>query len=88
MTLARFSKQSLGLARAHRLIEQTCFERFAMQRLNTESALYELTIPDPSRDALNELIGTLLEGMRRVAEDNPCLRETSVHEPATDAHWD
>ena len=88
MTLARFSKQSRGLARAHRLIEQTCFERFAMQRLNTEGTLYELTMPHLSREALDEIIATLLDDMYRVAEDNQCLLETSFHEPATDAHWD
>ncbi|MFN7155128.1 MAG: site-specific integrase [Acidovorax sp.] len=88
MTLARFSKQSRGLARGHRLIEQTCFERFAMQRLNSEGTLYELTIPHPSRDALDEVIAALLDDMYRVAEDNQCLLETSFHEPATDSHWD
>ncbi|MBS3997162.1 MAG: tyrosine-type recombinase/integrase [Hydrogenophaga sp.] len=88
MTLARLSKQSRGLARGHRLIEQTCFERFAMQRLNTEGTLYELTIPHLSRDALDEVIAALLDDMFRVAEDNQCLLETSFHEPATDSHWD
>lgn len=88
MTLARFSKQSRGLARGHRLIEQTCFERFAMQRLNTEGTLYELRIPYLSRDFLDEAISTLLDDMYRIAEDNQCLLETSFHEPATDSHWD
>jgi integrase len=88
MTLTRFSKQSRGLARGHRLIERTCFERFAMQRLNTEGSLYELTIPHLSRDALDEVIAALLDDMYRVAEDNQCLLETSFHEPATDSHWD
>jgi site-specific recombinase XerD len=88
MTLARFSKQSRGLARGHRLIEQTCFERFAMQRLNTEGTLYELAIPYMSRDLLDEVIVTLLDDMYRIAEDNKCLLETSFHEPATDSHWD
>ena len=88
MVLARFSKQSRGLARGHRLIEQTCFERFAMQRLNTEGTLYELAIPYRSRDSLDEVIATLLDDMYRIAEDNQCLLETSFHEPATDSHWD
>ena len=60
LVLARFSKQSRGLARGHRLIEQTCFERFAMQRLNTEGTLYELAVPYLSRDLLDEVIATLL----------------------------
>ena len=88
MTLSRFSKQSRGLARGHRLIEQTCFERFAMQRLNTEGTLYELGIPYLSRDSLDEVIAALLDDMYRIAEDNQCLLETSFHEPATNSHWD
>ena len=88
LVLARFSKQSRGLARGHRLIEQTCFERFAMQRLNTEGTLYELAVPYLSRDLLDEVIATLLDDMYRIAEDNQCLLETSFHEPATDSHWD
>ena len=88
LVLARFSKQSRGLARGHRLIEQTCFERFAMQRLNTEGTLYELAVPYLSRDLLDEMIATLLDDMYRIAEDNQCLLETSFHEPATDTYWD
>ncbi len=87
MVLARFSKQSRGLARGHRLIEQTCFERFAMQRLNTEGTLYELVVPYLTRDLLDEVIASLLDDMYRIAEDNQCLLETSFHEPATDTHW-
>ncbi|MFI5445885.1 site-specific integrase [Polaromonas sp. UC242_47] len=88
LVLARFSKQSRGLARGHRLIEQTCFERFAMQRLNAEGTLYELAVPYLSRDLLDEVITTLLDDMYRIAEDNQCLLETSFHEPATDTYWD
>jgi integrase len=88
LVLARFSKQSRGLARGHRLIEQTCFERFSMQRLNTEGTLYELAVPYLSREVLDEVIATLLDDMYRIAEDNQCLLETSFHEPATDTYWD
>lgn len=72
----------------HRLIEQTCFERFAMQRLNTEGTLYKLAIPYLSRDLLDEVIATLLDDLHRIAEDNQCLLETSFHEPATGTYWD
>ncbi|MDO9149074.1 MAG: site-specific integrase [Hydrogenophaga sp.] len=88
MVLTRFSKQSRGLALGHRLIEQTCFERFAMQRLNAKGTRYELAIPYLSRDVLDEVIATLLDDVYRIAEDNQCLLETSFHEPATDSHWD
>ena len=88
MSLARFSKQSRGLTRGHRLIEQTCFERYAMQRLNAEGTLYELAVPCLSRDLLDEAISSLLDDMYRIAEDNQCLLEASFHEPATGTFWD
>ncbi len=88
LVLARFNKQPRGLALGHRLIEQTCFKRFAMQRLNVKGTLYEWAIPYLSRDLVDEMIATLLDDMYRIAEDNQCLLETSFHEPATDSHWD
>ena len=88
VSLARFSPQSRGLARGRRLIEQTCFERYAMQRLNTEGTQYELTVPHESRDSLEEEIASLLDDMYRIAEDKQCLLEATFHEPATDSYWD
>lgn len=88
VSLARFSPQSRGLARGRRLIEQTCFERYAMQRLNSDGTRYELTVPYESRDSLEEEIAALLDDMYRIAEDNQCLLETTFHEPATDSYWD
>jgi len=88
MSLARFSPQSRGLTRGRRLIEQTCLERYAMQRLNAEGTQYELTVPYESRDALDEDIATLLDDMYRIAEDNQCLLEVVFHEPATGTYWD
>lgn len=88
VSLARFSQQSRGLARGRRLIEQTCFERYAMQRLNTEGTRYELSVPYESRDSLEEEIAALLDDMYRIAEDNQCLLEATFHEPASDSYWD
>jgi len=88
ISLARFSPQSRGLTRGRRLIEQTCLERYAMQRLNAEGTQYELTVPYESRDALDEDIATLLDDMYRIAEDNQCLLEVVFHEPATGTYWD
>jgi hypothetical protein len=36
VVLARLNKQSKGLIRVHRLIKQTCFDRFSMQRQSAE----------------------------------------------------
>lgn len=88
MTLARFSKQSRGLTRGHRLIEQICFERYAMQRQDTEGTRYGLTVPFTSREQLDEDLYALLDDMYRIADDNQCMLEASFHEPASGTHWD
>lgn len=87
VVLVHVSKQSRGLALGHHLIEQTCLEQFAPKRLNDEGTLYELAIPYRSREALEDVIATLLDEMHQTAEENQCLLETSVHEPATDSRW-
>ncbi len=88
LTLNRFSSAVRGLTRAHRLIERMCFERYAMQKLDRAGTQYELKIPCPSREDLDETIYTLLDDMHRIATDNHCFLETSFHEPAAGAHWD
>lgn len=88
MTLARFNTQSRGLTRGRRLIEQTCFERYAMQRLDKDGTRYALTVPYTSRDQLDEDLYALLDDMYRIADDNQCLLEVSLHEPSSDSYWD
>ena len=87
MTMDRFNKLSRGWSRAHRLIEKTCFERYAMQRLDAQGTEYELRVPCPSRDGLEEAIYALLDDMYRVADANQCRLEASIHEPISGAYW-
>lgn len=86
--LTRYSSAVRGLTRAHRLIEQACLERHAMQRLDKAGTEYELSIPCPSRDVLDDTVYALLDDMHRIADDNQCFLEAKVHEPATDTHWE
>lgn len=88
MTLARFNKQSRGLTRGRRLIEQICFERYAMQRQDTEGTRYGLTVPFTSREQLDDDLYALLDDMYRIADDNQCMLEASFHEPLTGSNWD
>lgn len=88
MTLARFNAHSRGLTRGRRLIEQTCFERYTMQRLDKEGTRYELTVPYTARDQLDEDLYALLDDMYRIADDNQCLLEVSLHEPSSGSYWD
>lgn len=88
IALTRFSKAVRGLTQAQRLIEQMCLERYAAQRLDKKGQTYELKVPCPNRDALDETVYALLDDMHRIAEDNQCFLEATIHEPATDAYWD
>lgn len=88
LVLTRFSKESRGLTRARRLIEQMCLERYAMQRLDKTGNEYELKIPSPSREALDDTVYALLDDMHRIADDNQCFLEVTAREPATKAYWD
>jgi integrase len=88
LLLTRFSKTVRGLTNAHRLIEQMCLEKYAMLRLDKAGNEYELNIPSPSRETLDETIYALLDDMYRIADDNQCFLEATIHEPATNSHWD
>lgn len=88
MSLERYNKESRGLTRGRRLIEEVCFGRYAMQRQDALGTRYELTIPYPDDDALDETIYALLDEMYRIADDNQCLLEVSLHEPASGKYWD
>jgi hypothetical protein len=79
---------SRGLTRAHRLIEKTCLERYAMQRLNKDGTLYTIAVPSPSREELSEAIYTLLDDMYRVAGDSECTLEATVQDIATGERWE
>ncbi len=88
LLITRYSPQSRGLSRARRLIEQNCFERYAMQHLDTDGKLYELTIPFEERDVLDEEVASLLDEMYRIADDNHCMLEVTFHEMASDTYWE
>lgn len=88
IALTRFSKASRGLTQAHRLIEQMCLERYSAHRLDKAGTEYELNIPCPNREALDETIYALLDDMHRIADDNQCFLEATIHEPATNSYWD
>lgn len=88
MSLERFTKESRGLTRGRRLIEEVCLGRYAIQRLDTRGTRYELSIPYSTRDALDEAIYALLDEMYRIADDNQCLLEVSLHEPTSGNYWD
>ncbi len=88
LSLTSFSKSARGVTRARRLIEQTCFERYAMQRLDSAGVHYLLTIPNPDRESLDDVIYSLLDDMHRIADDNQCSLEATLHDPATDSYWD
>ena len=57
------------------------------RRLDAEGTDYELRVPLPSREELEEAIYALLDDMYRVADANQCMLEASIHEPESGAYW-
>lgn len=87
LSLSLFAKGTGSTKRCLRLIEKTCLERHTMRRLNDAGIAYELQIPSPTRQALDDSVYTLLDDMVQIAEANRCFLEVSVHEPATASYW-
>jgi len=87
MSLSLFAKGVGSSKRCLRLIEKACLARHTMRRLNDAGTAYELQIPSPSRQELDDAVYTLLDDMVQIAEANQCFLEVSVHEPATGSYW-
>ena len=88
INLSRPGGTGKGTARAHRLIEKVHLERFAAQRVDEAGKRFALSVPFTDRNSLDETVFALLDDIYRAAGDCGCLLEASLHEPATDTHWD
>ena len=87
MSLSLFAKGVGSTKRCLRLIENACLARHTMRRLNDAGTAYELQIPSPTRQELDDSVYMLLDDMVQIAEANQCFLEVSVHEPASGNYW-
>jgi integrase len=87
LSVSLFAKGVGSTKRCLHLIEKTCLARHTMLRLNDPGIAYELRIPCPTRQSLDDTVYAMLDEMVQIAEANQCLLEVSVTEPASGSHW-
>jgi hypothetical protein len=71
---------------ARRQIEDICLTPHHAQRLDAEGHHYRLAIADEGA-VLDEAVATLLDAMRRIADNHQCSLEASLR-GADGRHWD
>lgn len=88
VNLTRFSLQTRGLKKAHRLIEELCLVPHRAKRLDREGTHYHITIVADDDAALEETIAMMLDSMHRIADNHQCALNTTLHDESGNRHWD
>ena len=89
-SLSPFSGPGRGLARVQRLIVETCLARYQVHKLDSAGTVcrYRISVPEPSRELLDDHLYNLLDDMHQVADSNQFFLEATCRNPATGDHWD
>lgn len=88
INLTRFSPQTRGLKKAHRLIEELCLAPHGAQRLDREGTHYRIMIVADDDAALEEAIAMMLDSMHRIADNHQCALTTALRDESGNRHWD
>lgn len=86
--LAPFNGGRRGVASALRDMTSTCLARFQAQSLDKDGGRYQISVPTPSTDALDDHLYALLDELHRIADARECFLEAVCRDPATGRHWD
>ena len=88
ISLSPFSGPGRGLARVLRLIVETCLARYQVHKLDSAGMMYRISVPEPSRELLDDHLYNLLDDMHQVADSNQFFLEATCRNPATGDQWD
>lgn len=86
--LSAFNGGRRGVANALRDMTNTCLAQFQAQPLDQDGRRYQISVPTPSTDTLDEHLYTLLDELHRIADARECFLEAVCRDPATGRHWD
>lgn len=86
--LTPYTSGSKARGKALRRMQETSLARYQAQQLDTEGIRYQLSVPAPSADALDEQLYALLDELHQIADGQRCFLETVCREPDTGKHWD
>ncbi|MGE4369408.1 site-specific integrase [Azospira oryzae] len=86
--LSAFNGGRRGVANALRDMASTCLARFQAQPLDQDGRRYQISVPTPSTDVLDDHLYALLDELHRIADTRECFLEVVCRDPATGRHWD
>jgi hypothetical protein len=86
--LSAFNGSRRGVANALRDMASTCLARFQAQPLDEDGRRYQISVPTPSTDILDDHLYTLLDELHRVADARECFLEAVCRDTASGRHWD
>jgi len=86
--LSAFNGGRRGVASALRDMASTCLARFQAQPLDQDGRRYQISVPTPSIDILDDHLYTFLDELHRIADARECFLEAVCRDPATGRHWD
>jgi len=86
--LSAFNGSRRGVANALRDMTNTCLARFQAHPMDLDGRRYQLSVPTPSTDMLDDHLYTLLDEIHRIADARECFLEAVCRDPATGRHWE
>ena len=86
--LSAFNGGRRGVTNALRDMGGTCLARFQAQPLDEDGRRYQISVPTPSSDVLDDHLYALLDELHRIADARECFLEVVCRDPASGRHWD
>lgn len=86
--LSSFSGSRRKEASALRDMLDTGLARFQAQQVDSDRGLYQLSVPTPSADILDDHLYALLDELHRIADAKECFLEAVCRDPSSGKHWD
>ena len=88
LDLSAFNGSRRAVANALRDMTSTSLAQFKAQPLDQYGRRYQISVPTPSTDILDDHLYTLLDELHRIADTRKCFLEVICRDPATGRHWD
>ena len=86
--LSSFSGSRRKEASALRDMLDTGLARFQAQQVDSDRGLYQLSVPTPSANILDDHLYALLDELHRIADAKECFLEAVCRDPSSGKHWD
>lgn len=88
LQLSLYTGNSRGKRLALRDMTTICLARFQAQQIDRDGHLYQLSVPSPSTDILDDHLYALLDELHQIADARQCFLEAVCRDPASGKHWD